>query len=200
MVAFAELDSRRALRELRFIDRAESKRLAERVVGGASREMDPLPLDLAVWPPPGIVCAANLPAHDIVCFRDFARRRPSELTEQVSRLASGRNAYGVFMHSANDWAAFAVWSGGNLLRSLSLSPSSGVIEDLGERLPFESPFWRGERPVRSAANYALPFHPVDLGNEALREFFGFILEGREDDFCIDPEEIEIPAFHAASEA
>ncbi|MEV5608278.1 hypothetical protein [Streptomyces sp. NPDC052225] len=116
------------------------------------------------------------------------------MSDWVARIAGERDAFAVFMQSAEDWAAFAVWSGGKLVRSLSLNPSSGIIEDVGERLAFENDFWAGRKSVRSAESYDLPFHPIDLGNEALREFFGFILEGREDESCIDPEEVEIPAF------
>ncbi|WP_420371475.1 hypothetical protein [Kribbella sandramycini] len=36
-----------------------------------------------------------------------------------------------------------------------------------------------------------------MGNAALKKFFGFFLEGREDDSCIDPEEIELPSFKGA---
>ncbi|MEV5935901.1 hypothetical protein AB0L56_25000 [Streptomyces sp. NPDC052079] len=64
---------------------------------------------------------------------------------------------------------------------------------MGQKFPFEQPFWNGQRPVR-ASSYRLPFHPIDLGNEALRHFFGFILEGAEDYLCVDPEEVEIPVF------
>ncbi|WP_432705771.1 DUF6928 family protein [Amycolatopsis taiwanensis] len=51
---------------------------------------------------------------------------------------------------------------------MSLNPEFGVIEDIGD-LSFEVPFWEGEHSV---PGYGLPFRPIDLGNEALREFFG----------------------------
>ncbi|MGW4237326.1 DUF6928 family protein [Streptomyces sp. NPDC004749] len=196
VVVFAEAEPERAFREAVAIDHAKSKRLAETVLCTTSHETGLLPLDLAVWPDSGIVCAASLPGYEVVCSRELARHQPSELTEWISRLADGRDAYAVFMHSAEDWGAFAVWSEGHLLRSLSANPDSGVIEDVGEHLSFEVPFWEGEHSVRSEAGYSLPFHPIDFGNEALREFFGFILEGREDESCVDPEEVDIPAFRA----
>ncbi|MFB9903775.1 DUF6928 family protein [Allokutzneria oryzae] len=198
LVVFAGVDSKKAFQGTPEIDRAKSKKLAESVLGAAVNETGLLALDLAVWPDSGVACVASFPGFEVFCCRGLARNRPSELTEQISRLAAGRDAYGVFMHSAQDWAAFAVWSGGDLVRSLSVIPEAGVIEDRGERLPFELPFWKGERPVRGETNYALPFHPIDFGNEALRKFFCFILEGSEDDSCIDPEKIEIPAFVTAS--
>jgi len=39
--------------------------------------------------------------------------------------------------------AFAQWVNGKLVRSLSLSPDSGILEDIGPRFPFEEPFWSG---------------------------------------------------------
>lgn len=196
VVVFVEAEPERVFRDSVVIDRAKSQRLAEMALGATSHEAGLLALDLAVWPDSGMVCAASLPEYEVVCSRELARRQPSELTEWISQVASGRDAYAVFMHSAEDWGAFAIWSDGRLVRSLSVSPDSGVIEDVGERLAFEVPFWEGEHSVRSGVEYSLPFHPIDFGNEALREFFGFILEGHEDESSVDPEEVEIPAFRA----
>jgi hypothetical protein len=35
------------------------------------------------------------------------------------------------MHSVVDWLAFAVWEDNRLIRSLSLAPDGGIIEDIG---------------------------------------------------------------------
>ncbi|MFE1771397.1 DUF6928 family protein [Streptomyces sp. NPDC059008] len=200
VVVVAEGDPRDTFRSMPEIRFSRSKALAERVLGTAVRETEPLPLDLAVWPDSGTVCTASLPGFDVICSRELAQSSPSRLTEMIAKWATGGRAYGVFMDSAEDWSAFAVWSRGDLVRAVSLSPGSGVIEDIGDRLAFEVPFWEGERRVRHTPDYALPFHPIDLGNEALKEFFGFILEGHESADCLDPEEIELPAFRVASQA
>ncbi|MHC0430943.1 DUF6928 family protein [Streptomyces sp. O3] len=197
VVIFTDVDPRGVFQGGAGADRVKSRFLAEKAVKASVQELAPLPLDLAVWPGAGIVCAAHFSDFQVICSRELAREHPSALTEWISRMADGRNAYGVFMHSAEDWAALGVWSSEGLVRALSVKPGVGVIEDVGERLPFEIPFWGGDRPVCHDVNYALPFHPIDLGNEALREFFGFILEGREDEFCVDPEEIEVPAFRGS---
>ncbi|WP_405525285.1 DUF6928 family protein [Streptomyces canus] len=42
------------------------------------------------------------------------------------------------MHSVVGWFAFAAWGDGRLLRSLSLSPDSGIIENGGEPLPLRT--------------------------------------------------------------
>jgi len=67
-----------------------------------------------------------------------------------------------------------------------------LIEDAGQHLPFESNYWNGKYPV--GGGYPLAFHPLELGEEALRHFFGFNLEGdvRDDDF--DPSEISLNGF------
>ncbi|MFI9773016.1 DUF6928 family protein [Streptomyces sp. NPDC052415] len=194
VVVFTASEPQGVFRDSGVIDRVRSQHLAETVLRAASCETSLFTLDLAVWPDIGVVCAASFPEYEVVCSQELARSQPSELTDWISHLAGGRDAYAVFMHSAEDWGAFAVWSEGRLLRSLSVNPDSGIIENVGERLPFETPFWGGVHSVRDEAGYSLPFHPIDFGNEALREFFGFILEGREDESCVDPEEVEIPAF------
>ncbi|MEW1640207.1 hypothetical protein AB0469_39900 [Streptomyces sp. NPDC093801] len=193
---FVEANPREVLQGDARINHQKSKALAEKILGVVTEETDRLPLDLAIWPGEEIACAASFPGLDVVCSRQLAQPQPSRLTETVSRLADGRDAYGVFMHSAEDWTAFAVWSDRQLVRALSVSPGAGIIEEVGERLPFETPFWSGERPLHHAKNYPLPFHPLELGNEALKTFFGFILEGHEDDSCFDPEDVDIPVFRA----
>ncbi|WP_165425412.1 hypothetical protein [Streptomyces sp. BK022] len=113
--------------------------------------------------------------------------RPSELPQHLVAASRGRRLYLHAMHSVVDWLAFAVWDDGKLVRSLSLSPDSGVIEDIGERLPFELPYWEGRHPVEpfppfeDEEPYPLPFHPLELGERALLEFFGFYVEGFSDE-------------------
>ncbi|WP_165949437.1 DUF6928 family protein [Kribbella turkmenica] len=41
-----------------------------------------------------------------------------------------------------------------------LAPDDGVLENLGEPLPFERPYWAGEHPVEvDEEPYPLEFHP-----------------------------------------
>jgi hypothetical protein len=96
------------------------------------------------------------------------------------------------MHSVVDWCAFAKWNNGNLVRSLSLSPDSGILEDLGERLPFEEPFWSGQYPaVGGEDEYPFPFHPLEMGEAALKEFFGYQLEGPIERNLLEPESVPL---------
>ncbi|WUH98007.1 hypothetical protein OHR68_31560 [Spirillospora sp. NBC_00431] len=98
-----------------------------------------------------------------------------------------------------DWLAFAVWEDGQLIRSLSLSPDGGVMENIGEPLSFEAPYWAGEHSVLddpdwSDEPYGLPFHPLDLGEEALRALLGFVLEGVPEPDDVDPYEVGLLGF------
>lgn len=78
----------------------------------------------------------------------------------------------------------------------SLSPDSGIVENIGAPYEFEAPFWAGERPVgpvpwwgEDQPPYPLTFHPLELGEEALRAFAGFVLEGR-----LHPNDVDAHAF------
>lgn len=111
--------------------------------------------------------------------------RPSTLPTHLLEAACGRRVVLHVMHSVSDRLGFAEWDGnGELVRSLSVAPEGGVIEDIGEKFAFELPFWAGAHPVLpepgwdGAQNYPLPFHPLEMGEEALRHLFGFIVEGR----------------------
>lgn len=96
------------------------------------------------------------------------------------------------MHSVTDTFAYAIWENGSLVRSLALSPDDGIVENIGDPLPFEAPYWTGEHPAGD--RYPLPFHPLDLGEVALRALFGFILEGRPQPTDIDPESVKLAGF------
>lgn len=97
------------------------------------------------------------------------------------------------MYSVLDWFAVGIWKDGKLQRSLSLS-SDGVLEDIGSRLPFEEPYWAGEHPVVDPdvdGDYPFAFHPLELGDAALLEFFGFQLEGPPDSSRVNPDDIPL---------
>jgi hypothetical protein len=99
------------------------------------------------------------------------------------------------MHSVVDWFAYAKWVNGTLVRSLSLSPDSGILEDIGERMPFEEPYWSGDHPAVDSEeekdSYPFPFHPLELGEAALCELYGYQLEGFVDASPLDPESIAL---------
>lgn len=166
-------------------DRDPTDALVRRLYPGAAVEpAGRTALGEGVYPPPGIVCAGAWPGIEVVADQGFMIDRPSELPARLLAAGAGRRLVLHAMHSVVDWLAFAVWEDGRLVRSLSLSPDGGVEEDLGEPLPFEAPYLAGERAVDAAPwpgeeprPYPLPFHPLELGEDALRALCGFVLEG-----------------------
>jgi hypothetical protein len=146
-------------------------------------------------PPDDEVYAAVWPGAMVVCSSEFGIDRPSALDRRFIDVGAGRTVYLHAMHSVVDWFAFAVWeSGGRLRRALSLSPDSGIIENIGDPLPFEEPFWAGDRPAIDPEDdddddedpYPFVFHPLELGEEALGTLFGFVYEGPASVDTIDP--------------
>jgi hypothetical protein len=158
----------------------------------------------SIYPAQGTVFAGAFPGIEVLCDQQVMVDRPSELP--VGLLQAGSHQRRILlhaMHSVNDWLAFAIWENGTLVRSLSLSPGSGIIEDIGTPLDFERPYWAGEHPVPARSPmglpdqppYPLPFHPLELGGEAaLRALLGFVVEGRSLDTDIDPFAIRLVGF------
>lgn len=151
-----------------------------------------------IYPPEGLVYAGSFPGIDVLCDQHVMVDRPSQLPAHFREPGAGRRMMLHAMHSTSDWFAYAVWRDGVLLRSLSLAPDYGVIEDIGTPLPFETPFWAGEHPVIPAppdrSAYPLPFHPLDLGEATLRELVGFVIEGQPIDSDIDADAVQLTGF------
>jgi hypothetical protein len=162
----------------------------------AARFAEPLPADLSTtYLSDRSVVAGVFPGLRIVVSAEVAVSVPSEFPPEF--IDSQGTTILHTMHSVSDWLAFAVWRDGVLVRSLCVSPDSGVTEDIGERLAFETPFWDGEHPAcdpDEEPGYPLPFHPLELGEEALREFFGFQIEGYVDSTLLEPESISMLRF------
>lgn len=144
-------------------------------------------------PPNDEVHIGCFPGVSIIAAKEFGIDHPSKLPK--SFISHGRNGtiYLHAMHSVVDWLAYAKWVNGQLVRSLSLAPDSGVLEDVGKRFAFEEPFWAGQHPVTANGDeeYPLPFHPLSLGEVALREFFGYQLEGFLEPGILEPESIPL---------
>ena len=144
-------------------------------------------------PPDDELHIGCFPGVSIVAAKEFGIDYPSKLPTSFISGGASRTVYLHAMHSVVDWIAFAQWIDGKLVRSLSVSPDSGVMEDVGQRLPFEVPFWSGEKPATDDEedSYPLPFHPLELGEEALKEFFGYQLEGVDGPTLLEPESIPL---------
>lgn len=130
----------------------------------------------------------------IVAAAEFGIDHPSKLPRNF--LSSRGTTTLHAMHSVVDWFAFAHWVDGRLIRSLSLAPDSGVMEDIGEHLAFEKPYWNGDHPAVEdhEDDYAFVFHPLELGEEALLTFFGYQIEGFVENNVIAPESFQLLHF------
>ncbi|MEU8804330.1 hypothetical protein [Spirillospora sp. NPDC048819] len=200
LLAYAERDVSEALRAAPAPDPEQTAVLIERLYPGWTvREAEPSSLGDGCYPPYGTTYATSLPGVDIVCDRRVMIDRPSQLAAHLVEASRGRRLVLHAMHSVVDGLAFAVWEDGQLIRSLSLSPDSGVMENIGEPFPFEAAYWAGEHPVPhnpvwSDEPYPLAFHPLELGEDALRALLGFILEGAPEPDDVDPYDVGLLGF------
>jgi hypothetical protein len=198
MLVYADCDVREALRARPQLDREATWKLATTLFPGEKLEPWGDGDLLNTSPPEDELSIGCFPGVSIIAAKEFGIDYPSQLNETF--LAAGRSGaiYLHAMHSVVDWFAFAHWSDGKLLRSLSLSPDSGILEDLGQRLPFEEPYWSGHHPAidddEEEDAYPFPFHPLELGEAALLAFFGYQLEGRVDLMLFDPETIPLAQY------
>lgn len=183
------------------LDREATAALAQKLF--PAERLDPLEDGDLLYtnPPDGELRVGSFPGAAIVAAKEFAIDRPSELPPHFLDPSLGNTVHLHAMHSVVDWFAFAIWRDGVLQRSLSVSPDSGVIEDIGTRLPFELPYWDGRHPAidpddleESEDPYPLPFHPLELGEAALLEFFGYQIEGVADVSLHEPDETALMSF------
>ncbi|RAY15357.1 hypothetical protein DPM19_11685 [Actinomadura craniellae] len=199
LLAFADGDIRPALLGATRSQRDETEMLVRRIHPGYRVEpVEDGTLWDYVYPPDDITYATKLAGAEVFCDRRLVLDRPSELPEHLRAVGAGRRIIMHGMHSVSDWCCFAVWEDGELIRSLSLSPNGGIAENIGEPYEFELPYWAGEYPVVPVSGwpdrgpYPLPFHPLELGDEALCALFGFAVEGHPDE--IDPEGVHLHGF------
>lgn len=136
------------------------------------------------------------PGLKIIAAAEFGIDYPSRLDAWFVEACPGHDVYMHVMHSAVDFFGYAVWKGGQLQRALSLSPDSGIMDYIGDKLPFEQPYWNGEHPAldpEEEEEYPFPFHPLELGEAALAALFGYQLEGFINPELLEPE--TIPLLH-----
>lgn len=201
LLAFADGDIRPALLRAVPAERSATEALVRQVHPGyVVAPADDSTLFDDIYPPDDTTYATVLAGAELYCDQRLVLDRPSELPEHLRRAGAGRRIIMHAMHSVVDWLAFAVWEDGVLIRSLSLSPDGGIRENVGKPYDFELPYWAGEHPVEPVPGwpdqgpYPLPFHPLALGEEALRALFGFVVEGYPDPDDIDPEAVHLHGF------
>jgi len=195
MLVLANSNAREALAAKPTLDREATQKLANILFPG--EKLEPMgDGDLSnACPPANEVHIGCFPGISVIAAKEFAIDYPSKLPQRFIAAGGGGKVTLLSMHSVVDWFAYATWADGKLVRSLSLSPDSGIMEDIGQRLPFEEPYWSGEHSVVDSEEekdaYPFPFHPLDLGEATLMNQFGYQLEGYIVASLLEPEAIPL---------
>lgn len=148
LLGYADGNVPELLRQVGTADRDRTAAMMRRLYpGGEIEECEGSNLWDGVYPPEGTAYAASQPGVEVIGDQRVLVDAPSQLPEHLVTASADRRLVVHAMHSVVDWFAFAVGEDGRLARSLSLSPDSGIIENVGEPLPFELPYWAGDRPA-----------------------------------------------------
>jgi len=191
------------LRAAPILDRSATLALVHRLFSASDVvEIGDALLSDAVNPAEDVVYVGCFPGLDVICGWQLVTDRPSTATERILAGAARPTAYLHAMHTVVDWCAFGLWTDGTLGRAVSVSSGAGVVEDIGERLSFEEPYWAGARTDGrdDAGTHPLPFRPVELATAALHAFFGFRLDGGEGIDDVDPEIIPVVGYRVTPPA
>lgn len=191
MLVLADSDARQALAVRPELDREGTRRLVTQLF--PREKLEPLPDGTlsCTNPPDGEIYAGCFSGVSVLAAKEFGGDYPSRLPRRYID-AGGGTVILHAMHSVVDWFAFGVWKQGQLQRALSMSPDSGILENIGQPLPFEQPYWSGAKS--EGDDYPLPFHPLELGEAALKELFGYVLEGEWDESLLDPDKVMLAHF------
>ena len=196
---YADGDVAGALRDAGELDRAATDALVARLLPGlAVVAVGDGNLGSSVNPPAGLLYAGVFEGLTIICAAELGEIRPGDLRPGWLAEGAGRRVVLHSMHSVSDFLGFAVWGAdGTLERALCVSPDDGVVEDGGERLAFERAYWDGRHPVEADEDeepYPLPFHPLDLGEDALAALCGFVIVGGPPEGMPDPGRVPLAGF------
>jgi hypothetical protein len=201
LLIYADGDVARALDDAVELNRAATEALVTRLFPGLSVDaIEDGNLDWNVYAPDDLLYAGVFPHLTVVvCATELGEIRPSHVRHGWLAEGAGRRVILHSMHSVSDFLGFAVWrEDGTLERALCMSPRQGIVEDLGERLPFEEEYWAGRHPVEDDEDdeepYPLPFHPLDLGEEALSALCGFVREGIPPEGMPDVSQVPLAGF------
>jgi hypothetical protein len=87
---------------------------------------------------------------------------------------------------------------------MALESLPWVLFALGDSFARLGPYWSGQHPAVDPEDivqeddgtppYPFPFQPLELGEAALREFFGYQLEGYNDSSLLDPQSVPLARF------
>lgn len=189
--AVVEGDVRESLRRAQPDPAAAAELLAFWLPEHSWSEPELSTLDDTIYPAKA-VGALRIPGVDLVCSDDVLSWFDGGLPAHVRDAVGDRRLVVMAMHSVTDSLAFEAWEGGIRTRVLGMDPENGIGVNEGALLPAEVPFWAGEHPMDE--DYPLPFHPLDLGEEMLRETLGFVLEGTPAPGDVEPADVPVFAF------
>lgn len=203
MMAFADGDIADVLHRPGTSDPAAAEELVRRLAPGWQVEpVEGESLAEATYPPGDTVYALSVPGLDLVCGLHYLRCGGSSLPEHVLKEGAGRRIVVHRMHSGVDGCEIALRNEGVLVRAIGIDGVNGVVEDFGDPLPFEAPFWTGQHPHEpekfivgaGPSPFPTPFHPLAFGNAAVRALFGFTVEGRRSPGDLDPWTVRLHGF------
>lgn len=198
MLVYSDGDQKEVLRSKPKLDRDATVAFASRLFPDEKLKLLEDGNLSSTCPPDNELVVGCFPGVRIVAGKEFAINYPSKLPAHFLDCAGHQNLYLHAMHSVVDWFAYAIWNDGDLRRSLSLSPDYGLLEDIGARMPFEDPYWAGAHadidPDQGDISYPFVFHPLELGEAALLDLFGYQLEGTSGAPQLDPENITLMRF------
>ncbi len=197
MLVYSASSAREALAANPSLDRDATIRFASALF--PKEKLEPLEDGSLTYtnPPDNELFAGCFGHVSVIAAKEFAGDYPSKLPAAFIEAGKEGTIHLHAMHSVVDWFAYAVWSRGQLRRSLSVSPDNGAIEDIGDKMAFELPYWAGDHAVADEGEeekYPLPFHPLEMGEAALLEFFGYQLEGDLASVVVDPDSIPLMRF------
>lgn len=144
MLAYCETDPRAVLRVRPALDHAAARAAVERLQPGRIlTAIEDGNLGENSNPDDDLIYVGAFSGLTLVCTSIAALDKPAQLPRSVIEAIPASTLYLHAMHSAVDWFAYAVWTDGQLRRSLSLSPDSGIMENVGAP-------WRSKSPIGPA--------------------------------------------------
>jgi hypothetical protein len=202
MLAFADGDPVAILKSKPQLDRDACLATVRQLFPGM--HFDALPdSDLSdSYPRNGELYVGCFPGLTILAH-DSLVTEPSALDRRFLDFAAGRTMIHHVMISTVDGFAYGIWEHGELRRSFVIDADSGTTEDIGQRRPFEEPFWAGEHqhePPNPDYAGGAPFHPLELAEAALLALFGYQLEGIIGPDEVQPETVPMMCFAPAASA
>ncbi len=145
------------------------------------------------FPEPGRIYAGVFPGVKVLCTAEAMLYSPSKLHKRFISAAQGGVLHLFVTRSLNNMFAYASWIDGQLLRSISVNAIGGVVESVGSPLPFEEPFWAGNRREEGDTDQ-IPFHPLTFMEDAAGAVLGLHFEGMPLSGQPDPEEVCLAGF------